>query len=227
MIHISYVIDNEHRVDVNFNRLVIASWTGRDRDQLERRIAELAAVGVSTPSTVPCFYNVAATLLTSAHTIDVVGIRSTGEVEVVLIQDKSLGLLVGVGSDHTDRDVETYDVAISKQVCGKPISESLWKYEDVADHWDALVARSWRTNNAGERLLYQEGTLASLLQPKDLIRSVFGSEEMPFATALFCGTQTVIGDLSPAASLELELYDPMRNRSLRHVYSVEVLPQMK
>ena len=33
-------------------------------------------------------------------------------------------LWVGVGSDHTDREVETYGVTVSKQMCDKPIARS-------------------------------------------------------------------------------------------------------
>ena len=52
------------RVDIE--QLVIAGWTGRDRDAVEHHIAELAALGVRRPRAIPCFYRLGATLLTSA-----------------------------------------------------------------------------------------------------------------------------------------------------------------
>lgn len=222
-----FTLNDDLPVDLNLRRLVIASWTGRDRAALERHIAELKASGVETPASVPCFYNIAHTLLTTEAAIEVVGDRSTGEVEAVLIHDEQHGLLVGVGSDHTDRKVEHYDVAVAKQVCAKPLGKTLWRYADVADHWDKLVARSWRTTQSGEKVLYQEGTLARLLEPKVLAQSVFHAAGLPVGTALFCGTQPVIGELSSAGVFELELHDPVRGRSLRHRYAVTELAHQR
>ncbi len=224
MNHRSYQIVDDCRTDLNVDRVVIASWTGRDREQVERRTRELKAIGVSTPSSLPAVYNVSAALVMTATKIEVVGDQTTGEVEAVLMRDETLGLLVGVGSDHTDRRVESYDVAIAKQVCGKPVAEHWWRYEDVSSHWDALIARSWRITANGERILYQEGDLATLLQPAALIRSIFRSgHAFPARTVLFCGTQPVIGKLLPSAGFEIELFDPVRERSLRHTYSVDVV----
>ena len=67
------------------DRLIVAGWTGRDLIAVEQHIAELAAVGVRRPSTVPCFYRLGANLLTQAASIDVAGCHSSGEVEVVLL----------------------------------------------------------------------------------------------------------------------------------------------
>jgi hypothetical protein len=221
MNHQSYQIVDDCRTDLNVDRVVIASWTGRDREQVEQRIRELKAIEVKTPSSLPAVYNVSSALVTTATKIEVVGDQTTGEVEAVLMRDEKLGLLVGVGSDHTDRKVESYDVAISKQVCGKPVAEHWWRYEDVSDHWDALIARSWRITASGERILYQEGLLVTLLQPEALIRNIFGGgHAFPVRTVLFCGTQPVIGKLLASAVFEIELFDPVRDRSLRHSYSV-------
>jgi hypothetical protein len=47
---------------VGINDLVIAGWTGRDSATVEHHIAELQAIGVARPRTVPCFYRVGANL---------------------------------------------------------------------------------------------------------------------------------------------------------------------
>src|SRR5476651_63057 len=108
-------------IEVMVSRLVIAGWAGRDEREVEHHIRELEALGVKRPASVPTFYQIAPDLLTTSERIDVVGAHSSGEVEVVLIQSARDGLLVGIGSDHTDRRVESYDVAVSKQVCAKPV----------------------------------------------------------------------------------------------------------
>ncbi|HXZ08191.1 MAG TPA: DUF2848 domain-containing protein [Paraburkholderia sp.] len=210
-------------VTVNASRLVIAGWAGRDSAEVEHHIRELEALGVRKPSAVPCFYEVTPTLLTTAERIEVIGGHSSGEVEVVLLQTEVDGLLVGIGSDHTDRKVESYDVAVSKQMCAKPLGPTLWRYAEVAAHWDALVARSWRIDARGERVRYQEGTLARLMHPEPLIWRAFGATSMIPETVLFCGTQPVLGALTPASAYELELHDPVLGRTLRHRYSVDAL----
>ena len=45
---------------VQIDDLVIAGWTGRDVEALEKHIVELEELGVPRPSSVPCFYRVAA-----------------------------------------------------------------------------------------------------------------------------------------------------------------------
>src|SRR5439155_12379155 len=100
----------------DIDALIIAGWTGRDRAAVELHVAELAALGVKPPRSVPCFYRIGANLATNASAIDVAGGDSSGEVELVLVSLDE-GLYVGVGSDHTDRRVEAYGVTVSKQMC--------------------------------------------------------------------------------------------------------------
>ena len=92
------------------------------------------------PATTPIFYRVGAARLTIDPSIEVLGEKSSGEVEFVLLQAQG-ALWVGTGSDHTDREVEAYGVSVSKQMCEKPIAPLFWRFEDVADHWDRLAVR--------------------------------------------------------------------------------------
>ena len=204
------------------DRLIVAGWTGRDLDAVEQHIAELAAVGVRRPSTVPCFYRLGANLLTHAPAIDVAGCHSSGEVEVVLIS-LAEGLHVGVGSDHTDRRVETYGVTVSKQMCPKPVSRELWAFRDIESHWDELVLRSWVTRQ-GTRELYQEGPVTRMLAADDLIGRYLGRRgALPVGTAMYCGTLTVNGAISGGDRFEIELEDPRLKRTLHHAYAARCL----
>jgi len=204
------------------DRLIVAGWTGRDLDAVEQHIAELAAVGVRRPSTVPCFYRLGANLLTHAPAIDVAGCHSSGEVEVVLIS-LAEGLHVGVGSDHTDRKVETYGVTVSKQMCPKPVSRELWAFRDIESHWDDLVLRSWVTRQ-GTRELYQEGPVTRMLAADDLIGRYLGRRgALPVGTAMYCGTLTVNGAISGGDRFEIELEDPRLKRTLHHAYAARCL----
>src|SRR5207245_2781772 len=152
----------------------------------------------------PCFYRLGANLLTHANTIDVAGCNSSGEVEAVLVSLPG-GLHVGVGSDHTDRKVETYGVTFSKQMCPKPVSRELWAFRDVECHWDDLILRSWVTRG-GSRLLYQEGPLTKMLGARDLMARYLGrADVLPVGTAMYCGTLTVVGTLGGGECFEIEL----------------------
>src|ERR1700683_2844251 len=113
-------------VEVTIRDLVMAGWTGRDQEAVDTHIRELAELGVAPPKSTPIFYRVSASLLTRAEDIQVMGRDSTGEVEFVLIQAGER-LLVGLGSDHTDRKAATIGVTLSKQMCPKPIAAEVWE----------------------------------------------------------------------------------------------------
>jgi hypothetical protein len=205
------------------NELVIAGWTGRDSATVEHHIAELQAIGVARPRNVPCFYRVGANLLTTEEALDVTGADASGEVEFVLVSLPQ-GLYVGVGSDHTDRKVESYGVTVSKQMCPKPISRELWPFTEMQDHWDALVLRSWITRDH-QKGLYQEGVVTRMLDPEELIaRYTGGDTTLPAGTAMFCGTMPLLLPIGPAAEFQMELEDPVLGRKLRHRYSTRQLP---
>ena len=208
------------RIDIA--SLVIAGWTGRDKAAVEHHIAELAAIGVKRPRVVPCFYRVGANLLTTSGEVEVAGEDSSGEVEFVLVSAPGT-LYVGVGSDHTDRKVEAYGVTVSKQMCPKPVGRELWSLEQVEGHWDSLLLRSHVTRK-GRRRLYQEGAVGKMLPPRELLARFAGSPKvLAPGTAMFCGTLAVQGEIGGGERFEIELHDPVKNRSLRHEYAIRAL----
>jgi len=209
---------------VRISDLIIAGFTGRDQAAVEAHIEELEQIGVKRPATVPVFYRVAAANLTTQPNVTVLGENSSGEVEFVVFELDD-GLWIGVGSDHTDRDVEAkYNVAASKQLCAKPIAPTLWRYADIRDHWDELVLHSWATIG-GERALYQQGSVADMMPPEDLMarhEAHFGA--IAPGTVMFCGTFAVPGGPRPGTAFEFELYDPVLDRRIRHGYVINALP---
>jgi hypothetical protein len=203
-------------------QLVIAGWAARDEAAVKHHIDELAAIGVPPPSSVPLFYRAAASLLTQSETVEVLGPDSSGEVEPVVISMDG-GLWLTVGSDHTDRKAETQGVALSKQLCSKPIGGDLWRLEDVASHWDALEMRAFITIE-GNRVLYQEGALATLRSPADLIPRFARAGRLSSGAVMFGGTLAAIGGVRPANRFEMELTDPVLGRTIRHAYNIQPLP---
>src|SRR5256884_7494842 len=142
------------------DQAVIAGWTGRDPVARDKHIADLEAIGIARPATTPIYYRCSTRRITLEDRIEVSGGDSSGEVEFVLIGWQGR-IFVGCGSDHTDRKVESYSVTVSKQMCDKSIAPELWELEDVVDHWDRMILRSFAWI-AGKRVLYQEGSLDAM-----------------------------------------------------------------
>jgi Protein of unknown function (DUF2848) len=142
---------------------VIAGFTGRDRDGVERHIEELERHGVARPERVPDFYSVPVALLTTGGRIAVDGYETSGEAEPVLYLT-SRGRFVGAGSDHTARDLEKEDIARSKAVCAKVVSRDVLPYEALERDWDELTLRSWAGDDP-----YQQAQLGELLPVEEIL----------------------------------------------------------
>jgi hypothetical protein len=170
--------------------------------------------------TVPTFYRISAARVTTADSLEVLGEASSGEVEFVLLQHAGQ-LWLGVGSDHTDRTVEAFDVGVSKQMCDKPVASVWWSFDDVARHWDDLILRS---QIGPERMLYQEGRVSSMLEPAELVSRYASSAALPDKTLMFCGTLPALGGVRPSQHFTFELEDPVLGRKISHEYRVHSLP---
>ena len=209
--------------DIDIDELVIAGWTARDVAALNDHIEELKAIGVQPPSMVPLYYRVAASLLTQAETVQVLGDDTSGEAEPVLVGTPDR-LWVTVGADHTDRKLESYGVAISKQVCPKVIGRTAWRFEDIEPHWDQIILRSF-IEEGGKKVPYQEGLLGKIRTPRDLIAGWRnGDKRLPAGVAMFCGTLPAIGAIRSSSRFDMELDDPVLGRKISHSYIVRTLP---
>src|SRR5215218_920821 len=215
-----YSKDRTDQVSVMPEALIVAGWTGRDEAALNHHIEELAAIGVPRPSSVPVFYRNAVSNMVQTDRLEVLGPDSSGEVEPVIVALHD-GLWIGLGSDHTDRKAETMGIALSKQLCGKVLGPALWRFDEISAHWDTIVIRSYATID-GERATYQEGPLALMRDPVDLMTR-YGR---PFVanTVVMCGTIGAKGGIRPAARFDMELEDPVLRRRMAHGYDITVLP---
>jgi hypothetical protein len=159
--------------------------------------------------------------------IYVEGQETSGEVEYVLLTDGGR-IYVGVGSDHTDRELERMDILKSKQVCPSVLSKNLWDYEEIKDHWDSIEIRSWVMED-GQRTLYQDSTLSTILPPEELVRlvqqQVDGSLE---GIAIFSGTPPLVREqILFSDRFEGELLDPILKRKITFGYSIHTLDWFK
>lgn len=200
------------------DQLIVAGWTGRDPGAVQHHIDELAELGVAPPSRVPLFYRVSHTLLTDAAEIEVLGPATSGEAEPLLI-NRGGALWLGLGSDHTDRELEAVSVAQSKQACPKPVAAELWRFDEVEAHQDEILLRCHIAED-GNWVPYQDGTLAAI-RP---LRALAEQSGLKPGGAMLCGTLAAIGPVRPAEAYRMELIDNRTGRSLRLEYRVRTLP---
>ncbi|MFZ4211109.1 DUF2848 domain-containing protein [Pantoea endophytica] len=209
-------------LDVEINQLVIAGWVGRDQEAVLHHIRELEALGVPAPGAVPLFYRVATNQLTQETQLEVVGDQTSGEAEPFVFFHRG-EYWVSLISDHTDRHLETFSVALSKQACIKPVAGHAWRMADVKAHWDQLELRAWINVN-GDWVTYQQGALSSLLTPLDLLSRYFAAGQVEEGFAMSCGTLSAIGGIRPSSEFRMALHDPVLNRTLEHTYITGSLP---
>lgn len=212
------VTDSGTYLDFRPESVIVAGFTGRDTVFVERHLAELRQHGVAVPASTPVYYPIPPSLLTADSTITVTSAETSGEVEPVLLFCND-SWYVGVGSDHTARDVERHDIGRSKAAVPKIVSTTVWPYENVLPHWDDLILQSWTCN--GRRAPYQEGSLADLLPAPRILKGALDGHEPRDDVAVFLGTVPLLfGEFQYAPGYEMRLHDPHRRRELRCTYSV-------
>jgi 4-hydroxyphenylacetate 3-monooxygenase len=199
-------------------RLVVGGYTGRDETAVRAHISELAAIGVPPPPEVPAFYLLPPDLLTIGETVEVASGRTSGEVEPVLLRVDGR-YYIGVGSDHTDRDLEREDIAKAKAACPKPIGpvvaplppdlgQADWDGIEMACHVD--------------RQAYQRGWLSSLRTPADLLSRLPGQVAGPEDDlVVFCGTLPLLtGEFVAGRKWQLDMRLP-GGPALSHAYETK------
>lgn len=102
------------RIEFPVERLFNDWYAGRDQAAVWKHVEELAEIGVPAPTRTPTLYALGNYLATTADSIQVQHDKTSGEVEYVLFvgPDESY---VTMGSDHTDRELESRSVEWSKQ----------------------------------------------------------------------------------------------------------------
>ncbi len=206
------------------DHLICGGWVGRDRKALQAHIDELARLGVPAPTRVPIYMNFSNYLLTTDDEVSVIGDKTSGEIEYVLLCQGN-EIWVTVGSDQTDRDIETKSIPASKQMYAKILAPECWVFSEVSDHWDSLILRCW-VNKGAERKIYQEDPLSAILGPREMLENMPRSGiDQKDGFVLFSGTLATKGGLIYGESYDLEFEDPVLKRSIKYSYKVKILPQ--
>ena len=199
-------------------RALVAGYTGRDREAVQRHIDELAEIGIPPPASVPAYFPIDPALVTQDRSVMVAGTNTSGEVEPVLVRCDSR-LYLAVGSDHTDRDIERDDIARSKQSCPKPVSRQIVRLPDVGRFdWDRAIA-SCRVDGRP----YQRGSLSALRDPVEVLTAYDDLVGESGDVLMFGGTLPLTdGEFVAGARWDLSLQLPA-GAELTHSYEVTVI----
>lgn len=178
---------------------------------------------VPAPKKIPTIFQCGNYVLTQEKKLAFVGEKTCGEVEyVIVIKDKTI--YIGLGSDHTDRELEAASVPKAKQICAKPICDTVWEYEDVKDHWDEIELHSWQTLD-GTEVLYQEGTLADILPVETILKELDERVGEIDNCVIFSGTVPVKDGFRFGSKFRYEMEDKKLNRKLSSEYEVDVISE--
>ncbi len=219
----------EKEIFFAIRRMVNAGYTGRDQGKVKKHIEELKKEGISAPASTPTAYEVISHLILLDREIEVIGDKTSGEAEFILLCQGD-NIYVGVGSDHTDRDLETVSIIKSKQVCPNVMSERVWNLKEIRKDWDQIRLRSWVKNEAGEKILYQDAPLSAIMSPEDLLEFVKNAldDHNLEGVAIFSGTVAILPErIHYSSYFGVELEQPKTGRNLRCDYGIRVLDYLK
>ena len=224
--------DQIKEIHFQMRRMVNAGYTGRDQEAVKKHIEQLKKEGIPLPGLTPTVYEMNTQLIyfdDEMEEIEVVGNKTSGEAEFILLYDGK-EVYVGVGSDHTDRELEVTSIIKSKQICPNLMSRRIWLLKDVRKDWDELMLRSWVKNDEGLKGLYQEASLSSMMTPEDLMAFVQGEmdDKNLEGVVIYSGT---IPTLTTGANynnyFEVELSNPKTGKKLHCSYKVRVLDYLR
>lgn len=209
-------------VGLGIDNNYVIGWAGRQIEKTMEHVRELEAIGVPAPKSIPTVYPVSPVTLTQEPCITCIGDKTCGEVEFIIFRRRG-EIFIGIGSDHTDREMETVSVLKSKAICEKPIGTVLWSYEEIKDHWDELELCSWQIVD-GEEQLYQKGTVAAILPVEKLIEATEKEFSDLEDCIMFSGTVPTQNGMVYGSHFKGKLIDHKLGREMCLEYDVKVVP---
>jgi len=211
-------------IPIEFDCLFAIGYAGRSMEKTMAHIRELEEhLGVPAPKKIPTIFQMSVQNLTQDRDLWFVGENTCGEVEYMILTQGDR-LYIGIGSDHTDRKLESVSVPKAKQVALKPIGRDIWDYEDVKDHWDGIRLRSYQTVG-GKESLYQDGSLADILPVEFLLNELKTRIGNVSHSVIFSGTVPALDGFRYGDNFRCEMIDDVLGRKLTLDYNIHVIPE--
>lgn len=225
MTTLSFVLPDGSTREVEVKQLLNAGYAGREQDEVQAHIAELAELGVPGPSTTPALYPVSPYLAQQISEIQVQHGRTSGEAEWALIITDE-GVLLTVACDHTDRDLEVHGVAWSKNASPDVLGRRAWRLDDVRDHLDQITLKGWVGEGDTPETLIQDSTLGALLTPDYWLEVLSDRGLNTPGTVLISGTVAMTHGVNQfARSWKAEMSDPVTGDTVQVQYLVEKMAE--
>ena len=219
-----HTLSGTRSLDLCYQNLFAIGYAGRNMEKTLEHIRELEVeLGVPAPKKIPTIFQCSNLLLTRDAGFHVVGAKTCGEVEYIIVLCDGK-VYIGVGSDHTDRELESASVPKAKQVCPKPIGGDLWDYDELKDHWDEIEIRSYQTVD-GVETLYQKGTLADILPVETILKELLDRAGDIGNSVVFSGTVPALNGFKFGSSFRGELEDKKLGRTIACKYNVAVISE--
>jgi hypothetical protein len=211
-----------------------ARFSSRDVEGTRKKLDDMIVrEGYFTAATLtnPSIFRISRYLLTQAPEFDVQGPLTGGECEVVAIRDGD-EILVSIGSDQCDRELDPLFPDKPKQMCPHPIAFAAWPYEEVRDHWDMLRASSQIT--AGGHVIPTQDNPLSALVNLEFLLAMEAVRALPDPMFLYGGSGPFLGSVAEKVkqlglpqeaamgvgeAFLVRLHDPILNRTIEHQYS--------
>lgn len=204
--------------------LYAIGYAGRNKDKTWEHIEELKKIGVPEPKSVPELYHLNPELLNYSDTVHIIGDETSGEVEIVLIADKDGNIEVTVGSDHTDRGLETISIQKSKQICPKPIAEETIKFDEIEDEWDDLELFS-SVKKDGEWKEYQSGKVSAIVPLDEIVEFLKKHNVELKDVIVFCGTVPLLDDFVFGDAFKCGLRSNKLDKTIEIEYKINKLKE--
>lgn len=214
--------NGESVISADIKNLMVVGFSGKDVEKTMEHIHELEKEGVKCPSEVPVPYQCDPQIVTRKEIIDVIGPKTSGEAEYLILCHEGK-FYIGIGSDHTDREMEAVSIHKSKQVCLKPCSVEFWDYEEVKDHLPQLRLISTQVVD-GKKIDYQNGVAGDLLPFDVIIEKV--QKEVPLEDCLiYTGTVPLLNGFRFGEQFSARLVDDQLGRELTLTYKIHVIDE--
>lgn len=208
--------------EMELQSLLVVGFAGKDIEKTMEHIHELEAEGIKCPRKVPVLYQCERQILTDKDEIEVIGDKTSGEVEyLILVKDSKI--YIGVGSDHTDREMEAVSIHKSKQVCLKPYAKDFWDYEEIKDHFDDIKLVSSQVVD-GKTVEYQCGVTSDLL-PMQHIMDELKTEVDINNSLIYTGTVPLKDGFKFGQEFSCKLVDEKLGREICLSYKVKVIEE--
>lgn len=221
MVTLSFELPDGSTRSVVVRHLLNAGYAGREQDEVQAHIEELALLGVPGPSTTPALYPVSPYLAQQTSEVSVQHARTSGEAEWAIVITEE-DVLLTVACDHTDRELEVHGVAWSKNASPDVLGRKAWRLADVRGHLDQITLKGWVGAGDVADTLIQDSTLGALLTPDYWLEVLAERGLNEPGTVLISGTVAMTPGVDQfARSWKVEMADPVTGASLDATYVVD------